>query len=197
MDRVVTSGTSAAPSCRLPDGEVARRAARVKLVLTDCDGVLTDNGVYYGAEGEALKRFSIRDGMGVERLRNAGIATAIITGENAHMVLRRAEKLRIHVHLGIKDKGAALPAILALGPHPHLPTADNMAHPELSLDEVAYIGDDVNDLPAMALLEAHGLVGAPADAMPEVARTVHYVTVARGGFGAFREFAEWILSARA
>lgn len=167
----------------LPPEEVTRRASRVKLVLTDCDGVLTDNGVYYSARGEELKRFSIRDGMGVERLRNAGIETAIITGENAEMVLKRADKLRIRAHLGIKDKAGALANILAQ----HRARAD----------QVAYIGDDVNDLGAIEGVLDGGLVGAPADAMPEVARRVHYQTRAVGGHGAFREFAEWILTARA
>ena len=70
------------------------RAARIRLVLTDCDGVLTDGGVYYGAEGELMKRFHIRDGMGTQRLRLAGIETGIITGELSPSVKKRAEKLR-------------------------------------------------------------------------------------------------------
>ncbi|NUP07145.1 MAG: HAD-IIIA family hydrolase [Polyangiaceae bacterium] len=162
--------------------EIARRAARVKLVLTDCDGVLTDNGVYYSARGEEMKRFSIRDGMGVERLRNAGIETAIITGENAEMVQRRADKLKIRAHLGVKDKAGRLPELLALH--------------AVALNEIAYIGDDVNDLGAMDEVAPGGLVAAPGDAMPDVARRVHFLTKAPGGHGAFREFAEWILAAR-
>ena len=77
---------------RLTVQEARRRAAKIKLVLTDCDGVLTDGGVYYGATGEALKRFSIRDGMGVERLRNAGIETGIVSGEESPSLLARARK---------------------------------------------------------------------------------------------------------
>jgi len=82
------------------------KAAKIRLLLTDVDGVLTDNGVFYGESGEVLKRFSIRDGMGVERLRKlAGIETGIITGELSPSVARRAEKLKItELHLGIKDK---------------------------------------------------------------------------------------------
>lgn len=166
----------------LAPAEVARRARRLKLVLTDCDGVLTDAGVYYSARGEELKRFSIRDGMGVERLRNAGVATAIVTGENAEMVKRRAEKLGIEAHLGIKDKAGRLAEILR-------------GH-GVGLDEVGYIGDDVNDLGAIEKIREGGLVGAPADAMPALQRRVHLVTEARGGHGAFREFAEWVLEAR-
>lgn len=166
----------------LPPDEVIARARRVRLVLTDCDGVLTDNGVYYSARGEELKRFSIRDGMGVERLRNAGIAAAIITGENAEMVLRRAEKLKMRAHLGIKDKASYLASALEDG---------------MTLEHVAYIGDDVNDLEVMAKLDAHGLTASPADAMPEVRSRTHYVTKAPGGHGAFRDFVEWILAARA
>lgn len=162
--------------------ELTKRAERLRLVLTDCDGVLTDAGVYYSVRGEELKRFSLRDGMGVERLRDAGIDTAIVTREKAEFALRRAEKLKIRAHLGIFDKAAALPEILA--------------QHGVSPDEVGYIGDDVNDLGCIERLREVGLCGAPADAMPEVTKRAHYVTRARGGHGAFREFAEWILSGR-
>jgi 3-deoxy-D-manno-octulosonate 8-phosphate phosphatase (KDO 8-P phosphatase) len=161
--------------------ELRRRAKRIRLVLSDVDGVLTDGGVYYGPSGEALKRFSIRDGMGVERLRNAGVETGFVTGETSPSVAFRAEKLGVtSVHLGVRDKRGALPGILAsagVGP-----------------DEAAYIGDDVNDVPLLVALGEVGVTGAPADAMPEVRRIVHHVVPASGGHGAFRAFAEWILS---
>jgi 3-deoxy-D-manno-octulosonate 8-phosphate phosphatase (KDO 8-P phosphatase) len=171
VDRVVTGD--------LDRGEQTRRASRIRLVLTDCDGVLTDAGVYYSERGEELKRFSIRDGMGFERLRRAGIAVAIVTGETSGSVVRRAEKLGAMGFFGVVDKAARLPAVL-----------DETG---ASLGEVAYIGDDINDLGVIAAVGGAGLVGAPADAMPEVRRVAHYVTEARGGRGAFREFAEWIL----
>src|SRR5580704_11422278 len=90
------------------------RAKKIKLVLTDVDGVLTDNGVYYGENGEVLKRFSIRDGMGVERLRKlCGIGTGFVTGETSPSVARRAEKLGIReLHLGVKNKLERLQEIL-------------------------------------------------------------------------------------
>lgn len=166
---------------RLPETEeLAARARRVRLVLTDSDGVLTDAGVYYSERGEELRRFSVRDGMGVERLREAGIATAIVTRELTGAVARRAEKLALpHLFAGIHDKAAHLPEILrATG---------------LPLAALAYIGDDVNDLGILAAVGAEGLTGAPADAMPEVLSICHYTCAARGGHGAFREFAEWIL----
>ena len=164
--------------------ELRRRAGRIRLVLTDSDGVLTDTGVYYGDAGEVMKRFSIRDGMGVERLRKAGIETGIITGELSGSVRTRAEKLRLqHCYLGVKDKRAQLEEILrATG---------------LRAEELAYIGDDVNDIAIMQEIAGRGLTGAPGDAMPEVAGLAHLQTVARGGHGAFREFAEWILGLRA
>lgn len=174
MDRVVNGGLS--------PYELTKRAQRLRLVLTDCDGVLTDAGVYYSVRGEELKRFSLRDGMGVERLRNAGIETAIITRESAEFALRRAEKLKIRAHLGVQDKAAALAEILA--------------HHGVSPEDVGYIGDDVNDLGCFERIREVGLCAAPEDAMPEVARRAHYVTRARGGHGAFREFAEWILTGR-
>src|SRR5215475_8174030 len=88
------------------DDDYKEQARQIRLLLTDVDGVLTDNGVYYGEQGEVLKRFSIRDGMGVERLRKlCGIETGIVTGELSPSVARRAEKLKItQLHLGIKDK---------------------------------------------------------------------------------------------
>jgi 3-deoxy-D-manno-octulosonate 8-phosphate phosphatase (KDO 8-P phosphatase) len=175
MDGVVT-----APRTTLGEDELARRAARVKLVLTDCDGVLTDGGVYYSERGEELKRFSIRDGMGVERLRGAGIAVAIITGESSASVSRRAEKIGARALLNVKDKADCVDR--------------TVAELALTLGEVAYIGDDVNDLPAIERLAPHGLVGAPHDAMPEVRRATHWVSGVNGGHGAFRDFAEWILA---
>jgi 3-deoxy-D-manno-octulosonate 8-phosphate phosphatase (KDO 8-P phosphatase) len=164
----------------LSEEELRRRAARLKLVLTDSDGVLTDGGVYYSARGEELKRFSLRDGMGFERLRDAGIAVAIMTGETSESVARRAEKLRARALLGVKDKARYLETVLA--------------EMQITLGEAAYIGDDINDLGVMAAILPHGLVGAPNDAMPEVKRVVHWVSAHDGGHGAFRDFAEWILS---
>ena len=109
---------------------VVERARHVRLVLTDSDGLLTDNGVYYSPAGEEMKRFSIRDGMGVERLRvYAGVEVGIITGERSGAVQRRAEKLGItELHLGIRDKVAVLDELLA--------------RRSLTAEQVAYIGDD-------------------------------------------------------
>ena len=167
----------------LPVPELVARARRVRLLLTDCDGVLTDASVYLSEQGEALKRFSLRDGMGVERLREDGIETAIVTRERSPIVARRAEKLRLPHHFeGVLDKAAELPRILAaagLGPA-----------------EVAFIGDDVNDLGLLQAVGEQGLSAAPADAWPDVAQAVHYVCRSRGGDGAFRELAEWILRLR-
>ena len=168
----------------LSPAELPRRAARLRLVLTDSDGVLTDTGVYYSERGEELKRFSIRDGMGVERLRKAGIETGIVTGERSPSVLRRAEKLGLrHVLLGVKDK---LEAVRRL-----------CAEQGLTLDELGFIGDDVNDLEVLGVLATQGLTAAPADALPSVLGVVIHVCSAPGGHGAFRDFAEWILGHRA
>jgi 3-deoxy-D-manno-octulosonate 8-phosphate phosphatase (KDO 8-P phosphatase) len=163
--------------------DLVDRARRLRLVLTDCDGVLTDGTVYVSEQGEALKRFSFRDGMGVERLREAGIETAIVTRERSAIVKRRAEKLGLRLHFeGVLDKAAELPRILAAagcGP-----------------DEVAYVGDDVNDLEVLREVRRKGLTAAPSDAMEPVAAAVQHVCRARGGEGAFREFADWVLRLR-
>ncbi len=151
---------------------------KVKLLLTDCDGVLTDTGVYYSDNGEELKRFSIRDGMGVERLRNLlQIETGIVTGELSGSVRKRAEKLKIQeLHLGIKDKVAVLTEILN--------------QTKLQVENIAFIGDDTNDLEIMKIV---GLRACPGDAMPEIKKVSDYVCKNRGGHGAFREFVELII----
>lgn len=169
---------------RLPKAILRRRAARIALVLTDSDGVLTDTGVYYGPDGESLKRFSIRDGVGVERLRTAGIETAILTGESSPSVRKRAEKLQMRsLYLGVKDKAAHLKTICQ--------------ETGLSPDQIAFVGDDLNDLGIIRELTPVALTGAPSDAIPDIAAEVTYHCKERGGFGAFREFAEWILTLRA
>ncbi len=168
---------------RLARQELTRRAKRIKLVLTDCDGVLTDAGVYYSDKGEMLKRFSIRDGMGVKLLRKAGIDVAIITGEYSENVKKRGEKLKItHMYLGFDDKALHLPAVLQ--------------ETGCTMDQLAYIGDDVNDLDCINTIGESGLTGAPADAVPSVQAAVHYHCGTKGGAGAFREFADWILLIR-
>ena len=166
----------------LTNDDLMARARRVRLVLTDNDGVLTDAGVYYSERGEELKRYSVRDGMGFELLGLAGIRAAIVSREVTLSVRARAVKLRAEVYLGVQDKLAALPSILeAAG-------AD--------LTEVAYIGDDVNDLGVLRTLAPVGITGAPADAHPSVLAAAVYRCRSKGGHGAFREFAEWILALR-
>ena len=158
------------------------RARKIRLLLTDCDGVLTDGGVYYSGRGEELKRFHIRDGMGVERLRSlVGVEVGIVTGEETAMVRRRAEKLGIReIHLGIKNKAFLLEEILR--------------RHSLRAEQVAYIGDDVNDVGLMQLVS---LPACPADAMPFAREVASYVCEAKGGQGAFREVAELIIAAKA
>ena len=161
--------------------EILARARRIKLVLTDCDGVLTDGGVYYSERGEEMKRFNIRDGMGVERLRQHGVVTGIVTGELSPSVAKRAAKLQItELHLGIKDKATLLAGILArLG---------------LLAEEVAFIGDDTNDVEVLGLV---GLAACPGDATIFARQVAHYHCTAFGGYGCFRELAELIIASQA
>ncbi|NTV47702.1 MAG: HAD-IIIA family hydrolase [Chlorobiales bacterium] len=167
----------------LPHEELVKRAKRLKLVLSDNDGVLTDTGVYYSERGEEMKRYSIRDGMGVERLRNNGVETAIITGESSPSVRRRAEKLQMpFLYLGVKHKLAHIELILK--------------ETGFAIDELAYIGDDVNDLKIMEEIGKAGILACPCDAMQVVQDIVNYKCAKPGGNGAFRDFAEWILTLR-
>jgi 3-deoxy-D-manno-octulosonate 8-phosphate phosphatase (KDO 8-P phosphatase) len=165
---------------RLPGPQLRARAAAIRLVVSDVDGVLTDAGVYYSAAGEELKRFSMRDGMGVELLRRAGIRTALMTREESPIVTARAMKLQIEsVWSGQRDKRQALPGLV-----------QELGFP---MQAVAYIGDDVNDLGALGWVAEAGLAVCPADAVPKVVAAAHFVTAARGGYGAFRELCDLIL----
>ncbi len=155
------------------------KAEKIKVILTDVDGVLTDTGIYYGQNGEAIKRFSVRDGMGVERLRKyGGIETIIITGENTGSVKSRAEKLKItEYYLGVLKKEDVLEIIKKKNGFEN--------------ENIAYIGDDSNDVDIMKLC---GLTATPADGMNFIKDIADYVCETNAGYGAFREFAELILS---
>lgn len=153
---------------------------KIKLLATDVDGVLTDAGMYYSESGDELKKFNTRDGMGIKLLQRAGLITAIVTQERTKLVTRRAEKLAIpELHQGVMDKLSVI--------------REMASRHELTLSQVAYIGDDVNDLEA---LRAVGFSAAPADGMPQVHAVVDYVCKKKGGEGAVREVAEMLLKAR-
>jgi len=152
----------------------------VRLLAMDVDGVLTDAGMYYTESGDELKKFTTRDGMGIKMLQAAGLVTAFITREKTAIVERRGQKLAVpEVHQGVDDKLAVLTTLASKY--------------GLTLDQAAYIGDDVNDLEA---LRAVGFSAAPADAMPSVLEAVHFVCKKKGGEGAVRELADLILAAR-
>jgi 3-deoxy-D-manno-octulosonate 8-phosphate phosphatase (KDO 8-P phosphatase) len=154
--------------------------SQIRLFATDVDGVLTDAGMYYAESGDEWKKFNTRDGMGIKLLQRVGIVTAIVTQERTKLVARRAEKLAIpELHQGVMDKLSLI--------------REMAARHGLTLSQVAYIGDDINDLEA---LKAVGFSAAPADGMPQVAAAVDYVCQKKGGEGAVREIVEMILEAQ-
>lgn len=156
------------------------RAKKIKLFATDVDGVLTDAGMYYSNLGDELKKFNTRDGMGIRLLQEAGIITAIITTECLELVKRRGVKLGINeVHLGAKNKIEVLKSILPKY--------------NVTLEETAYIGDDLNDL---SILREVGLAVTVADGMKQNKAIAHYITERKGGEGAVREIAELIIEAQ-
>ena len=164
----------------MKDEALARRCRALRLLLTDVDGVLTDGTVLFLADGTETKAFHIRDGLGVVLAQRAGLKVGLLSGRASEVTALRARELGIQlVRQGAVDKGAAFREVLreeSLAPH-----------------EVAYMGDDVNDLPVLTEV---GLSGAPADAPFEVRSAAFMVTDARGGQGCFREFVEAILRAR-
>ena len=168
------------PFFDLPDAEVLRRAAEVRLLVLDVDGVLTDGSIYMGAQGELLKAFHIHDGKGISMLREGGIEVALLTARRSPFVLRRAEELGIdHVLQGREPKWPALEELLGtLG---------------LTPAQTAYVGDDLVDLP---VLRRVGLAATVADAHPWVAQHCHWQTRRCGGRGAVREVCVLILDAQ-
>jgi YrbI family 3-deoxy-D-manno-octulosonate 8-phosphate phosphatase len=162
-------------------GQPSRSVLRqIRLFATDVDGVLTDAGMYYSESGDEWKKFNTRDGMGIKLLQRAGLITAIVTQERTRLVARRAEKLAIpELHQGAMDKLSVI--------------REMAARHGCSLREVAYIGDDVNDVEA---LKAVGFSAAPADSLPQVLQVVDYACEKKGGEGAVREIAEMILRAQ-
>ncbi|HET7306727.1 MAG TPA: HAD-IIIA family hydrolase [Gammaproteobacteria bacterium] len=162
------------------DSELQKRAARIKLVVFDVDGVFTDGRFYYGPGDLELKAFHTRDGHGIKLLHAAGVRTAVISGRESEAVARRMNELGVgDVVQNHSDK---LPVFNEL-----------LARYELNAADCAAVGDDLPDLP---LLQAAGLAIAVADAHSDIRRAAHWVTPARGGFGAVRDVADLLLAAR-
>ncbi|NLJ17768.1 acylneuraminate cytidylyltransferase [Globicatella sulfidifaciens] len=153
---------------------------KIRCVLTDSDGVLTDGGMYYSENGDELKKFNTKDGMGFKLLRETGIITGIITGENIELVRRRAEKMKVdEVYLGIQDKMKILNEVCSKY--------------SLDYEEIAYIGDDINDL---EVIKTVGLGCTVNDGMECVKEVAKVITKAKGGEGAVREVVELILKTK-
>lgn len=156
------------------------KARRIKLILLDVDGVMTDGGIYYTASGAEMKRFNAQDGYGIARAREHGLKFGIISGRNSPVVTRRAKDLKIReLHQGIDDKLTVF--------------EDIKKRTHLTEKECSFMGDDLFDMP---LLSVVGLSAAPANARAEVKRGVDYVCRARGGEGAVRELIDIILAAQ-
>jgi 3-deoxy-D-manno-octulosonate 8-phosphate phosphatase (KDO 8-P phosphatase) len=159
---------------------IIARAAQVRLMIFDVDGVLTDGGLHFGAEGEIIKSFNVLDGHGIKMLQQSGVATAIISARQSPIVMRRAADLGVrHIQQGVHDKRAAFETL--------------MAQSALGAQACGFIGDDVIDLPILLRV---GFSASVPNGHVEVRSRVHYVTQACGGRGAVRELCDFILRAQ-
>ena len=159
---------------------IEKAAQIIKLLVLDVDGVMTDGSIYLDAEQELFKSFNAKDGMGISCAIRCGLQVAIITGRCSPIIRRRARELGIiEVCENVKEKRSAL--------------AELLQKYNLSLNETAYVGDDLNDLPVLTQV---GLACAPADAVEEVKQVCHFVEEKKGGYGAVRQITEFILNAR-
>jgi len=160
--------------------DLASRSKKIKLVALDVDGVLTSGQLIFGRDGELMKKFHAQDGLGLTVARKAGLTIAIITGRESQMVALRSAELKItDLYQGSTNKMKALTEL--------------MTKYNLTAEEIAYVGDDLNDLPILARV---GLPCAVANAAPEVKQYAHLVTTHTGGNGAVREVVEHILKAQ-
>ncbi|NQV82675.1 MAG: HAD hydrolase family protein [Rhodospirillales bacterium] len=161
------------------DAEIQRLLSKVKLLSLDVDGVMTDGGLYYADDGRIMRKYNVKDGVGILRAMKAGVQMAIISAGVSGSVPERAATLGIrHVFTGVEDKRATLEKLCEeLG---------------LDMDETAHIGDDINDVP---LLEAVGCAIAVADAQPEAFEAAAIITERNGGAGAVREICDALVEA--
>lgn len=157
--------------------EIKEKLSKIKILITDCDGVLTDGKIYYGSDGSELKAFHVHDGKGFYLIQEKGIICAIITGRQSAMVERRAQELGIEeVYQAISDKLTVFNKILRKY--------------DLTADQAAYIGDDIND---RKVLQQVGFSATVADGVPVLKNEVDFVTEKKGGRGAVREITDLIL----
>lgn len=162
------------------NSEILTKASNIKAILFDVDGVLTDGGIIYDNDGQESKRFNVKDGQIIQYLRKYGILTGVITGRKSQVVINRCEELKIDLHYhGISDKKGVFEKILE--------------EQSLQAYEVAYIGDDINDLPVLVNC---GLSATPADGHEAVRERVDLVLQCKGGEGALRALADLVLEAR-
>ena len=155
-----------------------QKCKKIKLVLTDVDGVLTDGGMYYSEHGETMKKFNTRDGLAVELLSKQKINTIIITRENSKIVKERGKKIKVlKTYVGILKKEVLLGEICRKY--------------KINLDEIAYIGDDINDYKIMKKV---GFSCAPKDGVKKIKENSDYICNSKGGEGVFREITDLILS---
>lgn len=153
---------------------------KIKIVISDVDGVLTDGGMYYSENGDIMKKFHVRDGMGVNILLRNGISTVIITKENNVIVKKWCEKMNVKkIYFGVLKKEKMLNNICK--------------HFSVVNEEIAYIGDDVNDMKMMKMV---GFSATPKDSVKIVQNNVDYICKKDGGMGAFREISDLILTTK-
>lgn len=156
------------------------KAARIRLIAFDVDGVLTNGEIIYSEKGEEIKAFNAKDGQGMNMLRSNGIITAIITARHSSVVEKRARDVDVlHVYQGIKNKIIAIQDLMSLY--------------KLDFSEIAYVGDDIPDI---CILEIAGLACCPSDAIDEVKNICHFISSKPGGKGAVREISDFILNSK-
>lgn len=157
---------------------LSSKLGKIKLVITDVDGVLTDGGLFYTSEGLIMKKFNVKDGMGMKLLRDAGIKNAIVTTDTSELIKIRAERLKVdYLYLGTWDKENKLFEICD--------------KEKIAKDEIAFIGDDVNDI---GIIKEAGISACPIDAVDTIKDRVDIVLENKGGHGVFRELVDLILT---